>query len=191
MTKTSVFVFLCLIVTVYTAAPGRILSAQAKDLIKTSDENGNVSREIYFNKCLKYKNFILHYKIMPTWYLENVWISFYYITIIVQARITVEVSNMPPAWQVEAADALRTAYELQSTPQGRMEFFSQLFYTYEPSYYWNVVLNYDHLYFITNYYIRLRTDTNDIVFLFSGTDTSISNPKDENINVATKEKAVV
>lgn len=93
---------------------------------------------------------------------------------------------MPTAWQVEAADALRTAYELQSTPLGRIEFFSQLFYSYEPSYLWNVVLNYDHLYFIANYYIRLRTDNNDVVFMFSGTNNSNST-KEESVPVVNDE----
>lgn len=90
---------------------------------------------------------------------------------------------MPPAWQVEAADALRTAYELQSTPQDRIEFFSELFYAYEPYYNWNVVLNYDHLYFITSYYIRLRTDSNDIVFMFSGTNPNNNGTKYELENI--------
>lgn len=74
---------------------------------------------------------------------------------------------MPTTWQVAAAEALKTAYELQVNDEGRISLFISLFTEYYPEYQWNAVVSYQHLYYIANYYIRLRTDDGDVVFLFS------------------------
>lgn len=81
--------------------------------------------------------------------------------------MTIEASNMPTTWQVSAAETLKTAYELQLNDEGRIPLFISLFTEYHPEYQWNAVVNYQHLYYIANYYIRLRTDDGDVVFLFS------------------------
>lgn len=75
---------------------------------------------------------------------------------------------MPTLWQVAAAEALKTAYELQTGDEGRIPLFVGLFGEEHPDYQWNAVVNYQHLYYIADYYIRLRTtDGADVVFLFS------------------------
>lgn len=78
-----------------------------------------------------------------------------------------EASNLPASLQVAAADCLRLAYELHDTDAGRIELFVSLFTEIYPTYQWNAILDYQHLYYIATYYIRLRTDSGDVVFLFS------------------------
>lgn len=81
--------------------------------------------------------------------------------------MSVEASNLPASLQVAAAEALKTAYELHDTDAGRIELFVALFTEVYPAYQWNAVLDYQHVYYIGTYYIRLRTDSGDVVFLFS------------------------
>lgn len=73
---------------------------------------------------------------------------------------------MPTAWQVEAADYLKTAFELQSTNSGRLSMFSELFTNSHPYWYWQVALNATYAYYFSDYYIYLTTD-NSTVLMFS------------------------
>lgn len=80
--------------------------------------------------------------------------------------MSIEGSNLPVTLQVAAADSLKTAYELYDTDSERIALFIALFTEIYPTYHWNAVLDYQHLYYIANYYIRLRID-DDVVFMFS------------------------
>lgn len=81
--------------------------------------------------------------------------------------MTIESSNMPVTWQVSAAEALKTAYEFQTEVKDRIQLFIALFTENYPEYQWNAAVSYQHLYYIADYYIRLRTNSGDVVFVFS------------------------
>lgn len=76
---------------------------------------------------------------------------------------------MPASWQVDAVDALQTAFELSNTAAGRMKLFAELLEEKHSSYIWNAVYDYKHLYYIADYHARLRTDYGTVVFVFSAT----------------------
>lgn len=70
---------------------------------------------------------------------------------------------MPASWQVAAVSDLNTAYELQSTTSGRLTMFSELFSERQPYWYWQVALNYQHVRYVSQYYIELSKDNNTII----------------------------
>lgn len=73
---------------------------------------------------------------------------------------------MPVAMQVDAVAALNQAYEMSTSLVERMNVFVSLFGTKYPNWYWQVVVNYEHVYFIAVYNIRLNLE-GDVVFMFS------------------------
>lgn len=81
--------------------------------------------------------------------------------------MTIEGSNLPALVQVAAADCLKLAYEYHDTDADRIKLFIALFTEVVPSFQWNAVLDYQHLYYYTVYYIKLRTDSGDVIFAFS------------------------
>lgn len=75
---------------------------------------------------------------------------------------------MPTPWQVEAADDLKTAFELQTTNAGRLSMFSELFSNSHPYWYWQVALNATNAIYYSDYYIYLTVE-NSTVVMFSTT----------------------
>lgn len=73
---------------------------------------------------------------------------------------------MPVAMQVDAVSDLNQAYEMSTSLVDRMNVFVTLFTAKYPNWYWQTVVNYEHVYFIAVYNIRLSLD-GDIVFVFS------------------------
>lgn len=80
--------------------------------------------------------------------------------------MTVDSSNLPASLQVAAAQALQMAFELHDSDDERIELFVALFSEIYPDYKWNVAYDYEHLYYIGEWYIRMRIN-GYLVFTFS------------------------
>lgn len=72
---------------------------------------------------------------------------------------------MPEEMQDNAAALLDTAYDVQSTLSERVTSYKDMFTALYPEYHWNVVANYQYIYFYSTYYIRL-SHQGDVIFMF-------------------------
>lgn len=74
---------------------------------------------------------------------------------------------MPALMQLDAVEAVREAYELHRTDYGRMDLLTEVFQEKYPDYLWNAVVDYQHLFYVADFFIRVRPDDDEAVFLFS------------------------